>query len=85
MNYSIDRLCYESFPCQHFVTENNTNISKMHYSPIILNMIIEKNIKVSYNQLLHFSSCINRSKYSEELNLLLTKLKNEHDKNNVKP
>lgn len=82
-NYSIDNGCYESYPCQHYVRETATNISTMYYSPEILNMIIEKNIKVSYNQLLHFSYCIDKSEYSKKLYLMLTKLKNEHDKNNV--
>ena len=82
--YTIGSDCYESYPCQHYVTETTTNISTMYYSPDILDMIIEKNIKVTYNQLLHFSYCFDKSEYSEKLNLLLTKLKNEHDINNVR-
>jgi hypothetical protein len=57
VQYEIDELCYESFPCKHRLTiidDNGIKSEKLYYSFELARLIVENKIPISNELYKHF-------------------------------
>lgn len=76
ITYTINfDVCYETEPCQHsvIVTKNNISTEILLHGDQILDLIIDNDINVSYDDLCHFECDIQNEKHRNLFNILKLK------------